>query len=163
MLNLFVPFWNVNKIWNPLKKKITLLVDFFLQLHTGKSGLLKGLKSPKSEYLWAVNMLKGPKECLNLHGSIFVIFFDHSEKKIRPKNYVLVVSEILWLFVKILTPSEKYSLSVKVSVYLNQFKCNYLQTKKCFLNFLLHFRNQHEIWNSLKNKMTFIADILLQL
>ena len=136
---MFVPFQNVNKIWNPLEKKITLLVDFFLQLHTGKSMLLKGLKSPKSEHLWTVNMLKGPKECLNMHGSIFVIIFDHSEKKIRPKISVLVVSEILWLFVKILTPDEKYSLSVKVSVYLNPFKCNYLQTKKCFLNFLLHF------------------------
>ena len=135
MLNLFVPFQNVNKIWNPLEKKMTLLVDFFLQLHTGKSMLLKGLKSPKSEHLWTVNMLKGPKECLNMHGSIFVIIFDHSEKKIRPKISVLVVSEILWLFVKILTPDEKYSLSVKVRVYLNQFECNYLQTKKCFLNF----------------------------
>ena len=26
-------------------------------------------------------MLKGPKECLNLHGSIFVIFFDISDKE----------------------------------------------------------------------------------
>ena len=90
-----MPFQNVNKIWNPLEKKMTLLVDFFLQLHTGKSMLLKGLKSPKSEHLWTVNMLKGPKECLNMHGSIFVIIFDHSEKKIRPKISVLVVSEIL--------------------------------------------------------------------
>ena len=28
-----------------------------------------------------VNMLKGPKDFLNLHGSTFVIFFDHSEGK----------------------------------------------------------------------------------
>ena len=27
-----------------------------------------------------VNMLNGPKECLNVHGSIFVVFLDHSEK-----------------------------------------------------------------------------------
>ena len=27
------------------------------------------------------NMLKGPKGCLNLHGSVFVIFFDHPESK----------------------------------------------------------------------------------
>ena len=26
-------------------------------------------------------MLKGPKDSLNLHGTIFVIFFDHSESK----------------------------------------------------------------------------------
>ena len=28
-----------------------------------------------------VNMLKGPKDFLNLHGSTFVIFFDYSEGK----------------------------------------------------------------------------------
>ena len=36
--------------------------------------------------------------------------------KISSKNFVLVVSEILRLFVNILTPDEKYSLSVKASV-----------------------------------------------
>ena len=34
-------------------------------------------------------------------------------KEIRSKNSVLVVSEILKMFVNILTPDEKYSLSVK--------------------------------------------------
>ena len=42
-------------------------------------------KSPVSEHLWTVNMLKGPKDCLNLRGSIFVMFFDHSERKSAPK------------------------------------------------------------------------------
>ena len=35
-----------------------------------------------SEHLWTVNMLKGlkgPNHFLNLHGSIFDTFFDHSE------------------------------------------------------------------------------------
>ena len=36
--------------------------------------------------------------------------------KICSKNYVLVVSEILWLFLNILTPDDKYSLSVKAGV-----------------------------------------------
>ena len=38
-------------------------------------------KKPLSQHLRAVNMLKCPKNCLNLHCSIFVIFFDHSEMK----------------------------------------------------------------------------------
>ena len=38
-------------------------------------------KKPLPQHLWAVNMLKGPKDCLNLHGSIFLRFFDHSERK----------------------------------------------------------------------------------
>ena len=37
-------------------------------------------------------------------------------KNMSSKNSLLVVSEILRLFVNILTPDEKYSLSVKASV-----------------------------------------------
>ena len=42
-------------------------------------------KEPVTEHLWTANMLKGPKHCLNLHGRIFVIFFDHSERKSAQK------------------------------------------------------------------------------
>ena len=51
-----------------------------------KAGLLKCLKSPLPEHLWAVNMLNGPKDCLNLHGSVFVILFDLSEEKLAQKT-----------------------------------------------------------------------------
>ena len=43
--------------------------------------------------------------------SHFLITPERSSKK-----FVLVVSELLRLFVNILTPNEKYSLSVKASV-----------------------------------------------
>ena len=45
-----------------------------------KAGLIKCLKRLVSEHLLAVNMLDAPKYCLNLHGIIFVIFFDHSDR-----------------------------------------------------------------------------------
>ena len=61
-------------------------------------------------------MLKSPNHCINLHDRIFFIFFDNSENKISSKNYALVVSEILRLFVNILTANDKYSFSVKASV-----------------------------------------------
>ena len=38
-----------------------------------------------SEHLWTVNMLKDPIDCLNLHGCIFIMFFDHSEMKSAQK------------------------------------------------------------------------------
>ena len=47
-------------------------------------GLLKWLKRSMSKHLWTVNMLKGPKDCLNPDGSIFVTFFDHFENKSGP-------------------------------------------------------------------------------
>ena len=37
-------------------------------------------KKPVTKHLWAVNMIKVPRHCLNPHGSIIVIFFDQSEK-----------------------------------------------------------------------------------
>ena len=37
-----------------------------------------------------------------------------------------------------------------VRICHNQFKCNCLKTKKCFLNFLLHFWNLHQILIILK-------------
>ena len=38
-----------------------------------------------SEHLWRVNMLNGLKHCINLHGSIFVTFFDDLEKNLLEK------------------------------------------------------------------------------
>ena len=81
-----------------------------------KTELLKSPKNPVSEHLWTVNMLKGPKHCLNLHGSVFVIFFDLLSKKISPINALFEASEILRLFFSIVTPYNKYILSVKASV-----------------------------------------------
>ena len=69
-----------------------------------------------SEHLWTVNILQGPKHCLNLHGSIFCYIFWSLWKEISPKSSFLEVSKILTLSVNILTSDEKYSLSVKASV-----------------------------------------------
>ena len=57
----------------------------FLNYRLEKVELLKGLKSSVSEHFWTVNMLKGPKDSLNLHETIFVIFSGHSERKSAQK------------------------------------------------------------------------------
>ena len=101
------------------KKKWASKVICFWNYRLQKAELLKCPKCPVSEHLWTGSMLKclkGPNHCLNLHGSIFDTFFDHSEKKICCKNSVLVVSIIFRLFVNILTPDDKYSLLVKASL-----------------------------------------------
>ena len=36
---------------------------------------------------------------------------------------------------------------VVARMYFNQFKCNYLRNEKLFLNFLLNFRNLHQVLN----------------
>ena len=63
-------------------------------------------KNPVSEHLWTINMLNGPKHCLNPHGSIFVIVLDRSERKSAANNFFLEVSEVLRLFFNIVTPNE---------------------------------------------------------
>ena len=127
---------------------------FFWNYRLEKAGLLKWRKSLVSEHLRTVNMLKGPKHCINLQGSIFLMFFDQSEKKISSKNFFLVVYEILTLLVNILTPDDKYSLSVKAGVSRNQFKRYYLKIKIYLVNFFLHFQNLHKICNILKEKVS---------
>ena len=105
---------------------------FFWNYRLHRARLLKYLKSPVSEYLWTANMLKGPKDCWNLRSSIFFIFFWLISKEISSKICVLVVSDILRLFANILTPDEKYSLSLKASVLRNQFKSILSKLKNVF-------------------------------
>ena len=49
------------------------------------------------------------------------------------------------------------------NIWGNQFRSNYLKNEKLFLNYLLHFRNLHEILNFCKKKMSFIADLFVKL
>ena len=77
----FAHFRNLHKIWNPFKKIWASEVISFWNYRLQKVGLLKSLKSLLSEHLWRVNMFKGAKCSSNMHGSIFVIFFDHFERK----------------------------------------------------------------------------------
>ena len=109
---IFVIYIKFGILW---KKRWDSEVINFRNYRLEKAGFFKCLKSQVSEQLWTVNMLKCPKDCINLHGSIFGIFFDHSER-ISSRNSVLLLYEILRLFVYILTPDDKYSLSVKASV-----------------------------------------------
>ena len=74
----FPSFPKCKWILNTLKKKWSSELICFWNDTLEKAVLLKSLKNPVSEYLWTVNMLKGPKHCLSLHGSIFLIFFHHS-------------------------------------------------------------------------------------
>ena len=78
-------FFCVSRIYMKLlilwKKRWASVAISFLNQRQQKARLLKCLKSPLSEHLWTVNMLKGPKDYLKLHGSFFVIIFDNSEIK----------------------------------------------------------------------------------
>ena len=107
-------------------------------------------KKPRIRTLMDTQHLKGSETLQKSARQYFHHIFWSLWKKISSKISVLVVSVLLRLFVQILTPDDKYSLTVKASVSWNQFKCYYLQTKKYFLNILLNFGNLHKILTTWK-------------
>ena len=145
-----------SQIFSPLLTSASYFEDFekddkphswFISevIYCKKEWFIKWLKSPVSQHLWTVNMWKGLQHCPDLHGSSFVKFFFSLWYNFSSKNFVVVVSEILRLFDKIWAPDNKYSPLVRASVQQYQWKCDYLQNPKYFLNVVPHFWNLHQL------------------
>ena len=83
--NIFPNFYRISRICIkfgiPWKKRRAPEGISFWDYGVEMAGLVTCIKSPLVEHSWAVYMLKGPKDCLNLHGSICVILFVHCEIK----------------------------------------------------------------------------------
>ena len=73
-------------------------------------------KKPRVRTLMEDRHVKASERLLISSRQYFCHNFLSRWNKIGSKNYALVVSEILRLFVNILAPDEKCSLSVKASV-----------------------------------------------
>ena len=107
-------------------------------------------KKPRGKTLIGSQHLKSSKTLFKSLRQYFCHILWSNWKKFSSKKSFLSVSEILRLFVNILAPDEKYSLSVKAKVEPNQFKYKYLEIEKIFLNFFLHLGNLHKISNTLE-------------
>ena len=88
----------------------------FLNLYTAKSRVTEMPKKPCVKILMHIQHVKGSETHLTSARKYFCDIFLSFRKKISAKNFVLLVSEILILFVKILPPNEMSCLSVKTSV-----------------------------------------------
>ena len=73
-------------------------------------------KKPRVRTLMDGQHVKESERLLKSVRQFFCHFFLLLRKKSDQKKYFLVVSEILKLFVKILTPNDKHSISVKAGV-----------------------------------------------
>ena len=82
--------------------------------------------------------------------------------KFSVKNFVLVRSEILGLFVKTLTNEYKYSRR-NMQNFLQNFQTQLSQKRKLFLDFLLRFWNVNQVHNILKKKMSFLSEVFPKL
>ena len=63
---------------------------------------------------------------------------------------LLLIAELSGLFVNTLTADDKFFVVI-ATICQNQFNWNCLK-KKLFVNFLLHFWNQHQTLNNLKKR-----------
>ena len=75
----FSNFQTLDKIFNCLKKKMTLIDFVFPKLWTPKTESDKCLKNPVLEDASTSNMVNVPKHCWNLHQRPFIIFIDRSQ------------------------------------------------------------------------------------
>ena len=102
--------------------------------------LLKCPKSHRVRTLTDSQDFKGSETLLKSARQYFDDLFWTLWKKISSKNSFSEVPEILRLFVIILTPDNKYILSVKASVSRNQLKCKLFQNQNIFSEFFSAFR-----------------------
>ena len=100
-----------------------------------------------------MNMLTDSKRCLNQHGTSIILFSHEFSDRLIWKKLVLAWSELLRLFVKILTAGDKYSrrnmknFPQKVEMPLSQkektFYGFFIAFMKCAWN-LEHFEKKDE-------------------
>ena len=187
-----LPFWNVNQVLSISKKRWPSSLMYFPNYKLQNTWLDKCLKSPVSEHRWTVNMLHGPKQCCNMHGTTF-IGFSHQSERIRVRKSVPNTAEfctapLFSFFLTILKEIQFENVSfsdisilsavycfllywqsiLKIlfvigRIYSNQFKCFYLRNKKLFLNFLHYLWYLHKNFNIFKKRMSLRAFVFSRL
>ena len=82
--------------------------------------------------------------------------------KLRWKTSFLVRSEILECLLRHWLPMTSI-LVIKENRSRKLFKSTYLKNQKCFISFLLHLLNLHEIFIILKNRMRHRAQLITKI
>ena len=95
-------------------------------------------KSLVSELLRIVNMLRGTKHCLSLHGSIFVKFLYHSQKKRLEKLCFSSILNLGTVCLHIDTRWQAFSLS-KSECLTKRIQMLLSQNQKIFSEFFAAF------------------------
>ena len=85
----------------------------------------------------------GSKHCWSQYGTN-ISLFQRFRDKLSKKKFALVTSEIFRLFVNTLTPDDKYSRR-NMQIFWQQLQTLLSQEENNSVDFLLHFRNVHEL------------------
>ena len=136
--NVFLKLHTVEILVRPLTKKRRFRTRFESQ-HVKASQILA--KSPWERFYHVFPLFSG---------------------KLIWKMCPLVSREMLGLSLNTLTYDGKDPIQGRENLQL-QFKCNYLENEKTFLNFLFHFWILHQIFKTLEEKMIIIANVFPKL
>ena len=102
-------------------------------------------KMPRVRTLMDSQYVKGPRDCFNLHRNIFCHIFWSLWKGFRSRNSFLVVSEIVRVFVNIMTPDDNHSLLKKSDCLTQPIQMVLSQNQKIFSRFFYAF--PESTWN----------------
>ena len=126
---------------------------YFRNYGSRKTLLDQCLKSPFSRDPSKSNMVNAAKHCWNVKDSSFTIFIDHCEGNWLAGSlcYWYAKSQDCFVTHWVLMASIFFLIE---TIERNQFRCKYLENKKLFLIFLLHFWNLVSILNIFKKRWT---------
>ena len=128
----WIQFWKFSKKWLPS------YVMYFSTWGLRKTCLDKCLKSPLSEVPSTSNMVNEPKHSWNLKHSTFTIFIDAFEEDWgckRLSEWYVKSSDFLLTHWHPMTSI----FFLTQAIYCNNFRCNYLRSKKNFPIFFYIF------------------------
>ena len=156
---LLFNFWDLNNVWNILKKMMVVIANVFPKLQTVKNFVISFCKNRRfgtcfdSQHVKVSRMLaKSPWEHFY---HVFSSFWGKLVWKISP----LVIGEILGVFVNTLTADGKYRVQYCQNLQL-PIQNNFLKNEKLFLSF---FWNLHQILNVLIKTIIVIANVFRKL
>ena len=157
-----MPFQNLHKILNILKKKLSLITKAFRNCSLQKTWILECIISLASEYLSAINVLASPTHYRTLQNRTFILRLYHSDIYRAGKHPFQsdLKSQDCMLTHSLSMPG---ILATIWGTYNNQFKCTYLKNQKLFAHILILFQNRHKTLNILKKNLNLIAYVFPKL
>ena len=115
------------------------------------------------KHLWKVNMLIGPKHCLNQYGSSFVIFFDDFERKSPGKFlYVKHFKSWDWLLTYWQAMTSILCLERRVfkATYSNAIISKWKKVFSIFFSISELFINFWKVWRKHEAQSWFVSEIM---
>ena len=131
---------------------------YFRNYRLSNTWLDHSLKSAVSEYPSTVNMLKGPKHLWNLHDSTFINIFTTLRRNDLENISLIELRNHMEYFLRHWLPITSIMFrNVKICCFL--FKCNYLNNRKLFCQFLFRFKESEFYLKHFPKRKFVIANV----